>query len=343
MIGLSGGCARVPPGPANLERRQEPGPLASGGARWTSDSCSTSPRFARERHFTRAAAACNVTQPTLSGRIRQLELELEVPIVERGQRYRGLTPEGERVLKWAHVILKSWQSMQEELGHLKDHESGLQGRVVDRRHPLLAADDPAAHQEDPRPFTPASTSRCCRTAPRRSLRGLADFSIDVGITYLDNEPIDGMLASPLYVERYCLFVPETHPLASRASVTWQEASEEPLCLLTPNMQNRRIIDRAFETAKCHPMPRLETNSVINLCSNVRLMGLASIMPQYVLEVLGNVSGIKAIPLDHPKVEHSVGLVVADRDPTVAADRGPARGHDQARAGDVRRPRLRSAA
>jgi DNA-binding transcriptional LysR family regulator len=146
------------------------------------------------------------------------------------------------------------------------------------------------------------------------LRGLADFSIDVGITYLDNEPIDGMLASPLYVERYCLFVPESHSLANRASVTWQEASQEPLCLLTTNMQNRRIIDRAFETAKCHPSPRLETNSVINLCSNVRLMGLASIMPQYVLEVLGNVSGIKAIPLDHPKVEHSVGLVVADRDP-----------------------------
>jgi len=146
------------------------------------------------------------------------------------------------------------------------------------------------------------------------LRGLADFSIDVGITYLDNEPIDGMLASPLYVERYCLFVPETHHLASRASVTWQEASEEPLCLLTANMQNRRIIDRAFETAQVHPIPRLETNSVINLCSNVRLMGLASIMPQYVLEVLGNVSGIKAIPLDQPKLEHSVGLVVADRDP-----------------------------
>ena len=84
----------------------------------------------REKHFTRAAAACNVTQPTLSGRIRQLELELEVPIVERGQRYRGLTSEGERVLKWAHVILKSWQSMQEELGHLKDHDSGLTGRLV---------------------------------------------------------------------------------------------------------------------------------------------------------------------------------------------------------------------
>ena len=146
------------------------------------------------------------------------------------------------------------------------------------------------------------------------LRGIADFSVDVGITYLDNEPIEGLLATPLYVERYCLFVPETHPLANRASVTWREAAEEPLCLLTPNMQNRRIIDRAFETAKCHPSPRLETNSVINLCSNVRLMGLASIMPQYILDVLGNMSGVKAIPLDAPTVEHSVGLVVAARDP-----------------------------
>jgi DNA-binding transcriptional LysR family regulator len=269
--------------------------------------------LARERHFTRAAASCNVTQPTLSGRIRQLELELEVPIVERGQRYRGLTREGERVLKWAHVILKNWQAMQEELGHLKDHDSDLKGRIVLGGIPSSL------------PMIPLLTSKIHSTHPgidftvlshssEEILRGLADFSIDVGITYLDNEPIDGMLASPLYAERYCLFVPETHPLANRASVTWREASEEPLCLLTTNMQNRRIIDHAFEMAQCHPIPRLETNSVINLCSNVRLMGLASIMPQYVFEVLGNVSGIRAIPLDHPKVEHSVGLVVADRDP-----------------------------
>jgi DNA-binding transcriptional LysR family regulator len=60
------------------------------------------------------AQACNVTQPTLSGRIRQLEQELGVPIVERGQRYVGLTPEGERVLKWAHPILDGWQSLNQE-------------------------------------------------------------------------------------------------------------------------------------------------------------------------------------------------------------------------------------
>ena len=269
--------------------------------------------LARERHFTRAAAACNVTQPTLSGRIRQLELELEVPIVERGQRYRGLTPEGERVLKWAHVILKDWQSMQEELGHLKDHDSGLTGRLVLGGIPSALPMIPLLTQKI-RTTHPGIDFTVLSHSSEEILRGLADFSIDVGITYLDNEPIDGLLATPLYIERYCLFVPETHPLANRASVTWLEASQEPLCLLTPNMQNRRIIDRAFESAHCHPVTRLETNSVINLCSNVRQMGLASIMPQYILEVLGSMSGVKAIPLNAPKVEHSVGLVVAERDP-----------------------------
>jgi len=268
--------------------------------------------LAREKHFTRAAAACNVTQPTLSGRIRQLELELEVPIVERGQRYRGLTPEGERVLKWAQVILKNWQGMQEELGHLKDHDD-LMGRLVLGGIPSALPMIPLLTKKI-RAVHPGIDFTVLSHSSEEILRGLEDFSLDVGITYLDNEPIDGMLATPLYVERYCLFVPESHPLAKRNSVTWQEAANEPMCLLTPNMQNRRIIDRAFETAKCNPSPQLETNSVINLCSNVRLMGLASIMPQYILNVLGTMSGVKAIPLDAPTVQHSVGLVVAARDP-----------------------------
>jgi DNA-binding transcriptional LysR family regulator len=269
--------------------------------------------LAREKHFTRAAAACNVTQPTLSGRIRQLELELQVPIVERGQRYQGLTGDGERILKWAHVILKNWQSMQEELGHLKDHDAGLSGRLILGGVPSSLPMIPLLTKQI-RSVHPGIEFTVLSHSSEEIVRALADFSIDAGITYLDNEPINGLLTCPLYIERYCLFVSETHPLATRETVTWREASKEPLCLLTPNMQNRRIIDRAFESANCHPMPRLETNSLINLCSNVRLMGLASIMPQYILEVLGSMSGFRAVPLAEPKVEHSIGLVVADRDP-----------------------------
>jgi DNA-binding transcriptional LysR family regulator len=146
------------------------------------------------------------------------------------------------------------------------------------------------------------------------LRNLEDFAIDIGLTYLDNEPIEGMRSEAVYMERYCLLVRTDHPLADEASVTWAEAANQPLCLLTPDMQNRRIIDRAFRAANAAPVPRLETNSVINLCANVRLMGLTSIIPEYFLEVLGPISDVRAVPLTDPLIEHSVGLVAVDRDP-----------------------------
>lgn len=44
------------------------------------------------------------------------------------------------------------------------------------------------------------------------------------------------------------------------------------------------------------------------------MGLASIIPEYFLGVVGPVSDLRAVPLIEPVVEHSVGLVAVDRDP-----------------------------
>ncbi|MGQ0456211.1 MAG: LysR family transcriptional regulator [Hyphomicrobium sp.] len=269
--------------------------------------------LAREKHFTRAATACNVTQPTLSGRIRELELELGVPIVKRGQRYQGLTPEGDRVLKWAQLILNTWGSMRQELAQLATSDFGLTGRIVlggiPSALPMIPYLTKAVRALHPRiDFTVMSLSS------EEILRGLEDYSVDVGITYLDNEPVTGLLTTPLYAERYCLFLPSAHRLATRKFVTWKEASEMPLGLLTSNMQNRRIIDRAFRSADCRPDPALETNSVINLCANVRLMGLASIMPDYILAILGSNPGIVAVPLKDPEVSHNVGLVAQDRDP-----------------------------
>ncbi|MFO1123599.1 MAG: LysR family transcriptional regulator [Hyphomicrobiales bacterium] len=269
--------------------------------------------LAREKHFTRAAQACHVTQPTLSSRIRQLEQELGVPIVARGQRFIGLTPEGERVMKWAHLILDNWQSLTQELNQIRNLKGELTGRlvlgVIPSALPKVSPLTNALQQDHPAvDFTVLSQSS------EEIIRHLHDFSIEAGITYLDNEPVEGLLQVPLYRERYCLFVGSGHPLASRPSVTWAEASHEPLCLLTPNMQNRRIIDRAFADAHAHPSPRLETNSIMNLLSSVRSMGLSSIMPEYFIDALGQLESVRAVPLANPQVEHAVGLVAINREP-----------------------------
>lgn len=184
--------------------------------------------LAREKHFTRAAQACHVTQPTLSGRIRQLEQELGVPIVERGHRFHGLTPDGERVVKWAHAILDNWASLQQEIATLRNSTGRLTGRlsvgVVPSALPMMAVMTKAIQARHPGiELTVLSQSSI------EILRNLEDFAIDVGLTYLDNEPIEGMRAEGIYLERYCLLVRTDHELAGEPSITWAAAAKQPLC------------------------------------------------------------------------------------------------------------------
>src|SRR5215813_379362 len=80
--------------------------------------------LARERHFGRAAEAAGVTQPTLSSAIKSLEESLGTALVERGSRFRGFTPEGERVLEWARRLVGDARTMRQELQSLKNDLSG---------------------------------------------------------------------------------------------------------------------------------------------------------------------------------------------------------------------------
>ena len=80
--------------------------------------------LAKERHFGRAAEACGVTQPTMSTSLKQLEEILGVMLVQRGSRFQGFTPEGERTLDWARRIVGDTRAMKQEINSLKDKLSG---------------------------------------------------------------------------------------------------------------------------------------------------------------------------------------------------------------------------
>ncbi len=266
--------------------------------------------LAREKHFTRAADACGVTQPTLSGRIQQLEQELGVPIVIRGNRYLGLTAEGTRILKWAQTILEDVDGLRADIAEAAGAPLGrLTFGAIPSALPTLAPLTNAMRLKFPKlSFTVLSMSS------EEIRRSLEDFTIDVGVTYLDNEPIDLAVSKPLYMERYRLFVRDDHPLADRAEIEWAEAARHPVSLLTPNMQNRRIIDAAFRKAGAQVEPELESNSIVNLYTHVEMAGLASVLPEIFIGLMGDTGRIRAIPLVLPMVEHSVGLVAHDRDP-----------------------------
>lgn len=266
--------------------------------------------LAREKHFTRAAAVCGVSQPTLSGRIRQLEEEFGIPIVKRGHRFHGLTPEGEQIVKRATAILDDWEAMQQDLGRMKGHLSGqVTIGVIPSALPRVSLLTRQIGDEFPGiVFTILSMSS------QEIRQGLENFQLDAGITYLDNEPLAQVRMATLYRERFRLITPLDHPLAGRKVVTWAEAASYPLALLTPDMQNRRIVNAAFVEARVTPVAKIETNSIIALVTHVRDGQLAAVLPELSLEAFGRLDGITAIALEEPDVDHAVGLVVPDRDP-----------------------------
>ncbi|HWZ58375.1 MAG TPA: LysR family transcriptional regulator [Gemmatimonadaceae bacterium] len=266
--------------------------------------------LSREKHFARAAAACQVTQPTLSAGIKHLEETLGVLIVERGQRFRGLTPEGERVLAWAQRILADVQSLKQDVS---ESRGGLTGRlklgVVPAALPMVAlVTTPFADRY------PETTTTVLSLSSKEIQRGLDDFDLDVGLTYLDNEPLVRVRTVPLYRERYLLVTPNDGPFTGRKTVTWREASTLRLALLTPDMQNRRIIDTHFTEAGVTARPQIETNAIVTLESQLRLGSFSSVLPATAMTLLGNIPGMCSLPLVEPEPTHAVGLIVPDRDP-----------------------------
>jgi DNA-binding transcriptional LysR family regulator len=266
--------------------------------------------LAREKHFGHAAEACGVTQPTLSAGVKQLEEQMGVLLVNRGSRFQGFTPEGQRVLEWARRIVGDSRTMREEINSLK---LGLSGRLrlaaIPTALAMVAALTTPYREKHPNvQFTIYSRTSI------EVLDVLGNLEIDAGITYLENEPIGRVSNVPLYREHYCLLTSADAPLGNRDSVTWAEVAQVPLCLLTPDMQNRRIIDRLLKGAGGESRPTLESDSMILLYSHVRTGRWASVMPAKIADTLGLTDTIRAIPISQPKAVQTIGLVVPQREP-----------------------------
>jgi DNA-binding transcriptional LysR family regulator len=267
--------------------------------------------LARERHFARAAAACNVTQSTLSAGIKQLEESLGVLIVERGQRFLGLTEEGERVLAWAQRVLADYGGLHQELSQMRE---GMVGRVKIGAIPVTL------------PIVSLLTAPFAKRHPRRAdiivtsqtsikiQRQLDQFNLDIGITYLDNEPLARVRSVPLYRERHLLLTRLEGVSRDLNGITWSEAASLPLCLLTPDMQNRRILDMHFRESGAEIHASVETNSLVALWSHLRFAHWSTVVPHTFLLLIGEISGLTAIPLTEPNASHMIGLVASDRDP-----------------------------
>lgn len=265
---------------------------------------------AREEHFGRAATSLGITQPSLSSGIKQLEDQLGVQLIFRGSRFGGLTPEGKTALDWARRIVGDARQFKEEMRQTRHGLSG-QLRMAVIPTALTWASRLATRFSEKHPKV---RFKIVSRSSAEILQMLENLDIDVGLSYLDNEPLGRVSTAPMYQESYMLVCRKGSPFANLDQVAWTDLADQKLCLLTQDMQNRRIIDRNFAEHGVEISPTIEANSTVVLVSNVIEGDWFTILPQDLANFLVAGKPLATIPITGGRAGHRVGLVAPYSEP-----------------------------
>ena len=266
------------------------------------------------RHFGRAALACHVTQPALSNAIRALEASFGVAVVKRGRSFAGFTPEGERILASARRILHEQELLQQDLlSHIENPSGNLLLGAVPTAMPAAACFASMLRERHPgiRPTLRSMSSVEIET-------GLESLALDLALGYTErlNDSTATLQMLPQYTEHYFLLSRREGAPASRLQfgreIGWGEAALRPLCLLSPEMHNRTVVDRAFVSA-CgqSPAPVIETNAILTLAMAVVAGSVCSILPGSLLDAIKGYGELEAHPLVEPRIEVPIAFMAYD--------------------------------
>ena len=266
--------------------------------------------LSEHRHFGRAAQACHITQPALSNALRALEEEFEAVIVRRERNYVGFTPEGEIILAAAQRMLHEHALLLESLkGDALAPHGPLRIGAVPTAVPVAArfAAMLQARQSGIRPIVLSLSSAELE-------KGLETLSLDLAMGYLDRMDSKGARLSAIaqYTEHYFLLrradSPQADGLRIGYPLTWQQAGRFPLCLLTPEMHNRTIVDAALLQAGVQVAPAMETNSILAMALSVVQGQMCGILPGALVGAVRSDRQLEALPLVEPEVRTPIGFM-----------------------------------
>ena len=281
------------------------------------------------RHFARAAQACHITQPALSNAIKALEDEFGAVIVRRGRVFGGLTPEGEQVLATALSMLKAEEALRQDLSVGAGKLTGkLRMAAVPTAMPMLTRFAALL-----RAWHPGITPMVLSMSSLEIESGLEDLSLDLALGYGDRMALSAragrtertehmaratrVMVWPQYQEHYFLLSP-AGTSASNKPVTWAQAARLPLCLLTPDMHNRQIVDESFAAADCAVTAAMETNSVLSLMQAVSDGGLHSVLPGALVATLSESARLSVRPLRSPQAQTSIAFMAPPQEAATRA-------------------------
>jgi DNA-binding transcriptional LysR family regulator len=248
---------------------------------------------ARMLHFTRAAEALFVAQPSLSQQIGKLEAELGAALFHRQGRRVVLTDAGEVLLPLAERMLEQ----EAEAKHLVQQVAGLErGRLslcalpaLDQHllPPWLAR----FRREHPEIELRVRELRPARAVAQAVLAGQADL----GFVHLPCDT-DGLAVRPLLEDPFALVVPDAHPFAVRDEVSLSEAASEDFVWVHEAQDPEHPLYAACLSAGFRPRIVCESGSAQGILALVAAgLGIA-LLPKLAIQPRG---GVRIVPLEEP--------------------------------------------
>lgn len=254
---------------------------------------------ARELNFTRAAAACNVTQPALTRAIKKLETELGGALFLRRPGRIELTRLARTVLPQLEAIERSMAQVRDEAQSIADQQfKSLRLGVMCTLGPSHIVE----MLSELRSAVPGLEVSVTEAKAGSVVELLITDEIDVGITAWPHVP-ESIAVQPLYDERYAVAMSAQHPLATMPAIPLASLAGQPylerLNCEFDDFFEARIGPWTIETEVCFSSEREDWIQAMIVAG----LGCA-ILPELMLLH----PGVVLRPLVEPEISRQVGVV-----------------------------------
>jgi LysR family transcriptional regulator, hydrogen peroxide-inducible genes activator len=263
--------------------------------------------LADRAHFGRAAADCNVSQPTMSTQIRKLEEYLGCTLIERNAKSIALTPIGQEVAERARQIVAQVDAL---LSTTRTSRGPLVGPLnlgvfptlgpyfLPRFIPLLKARYQQLHLVVHEDLT------------HHLLERLRNHQIDAALLALPVD-CDDLDETPLFDEPFLFACPPNHPLAKQTSVSEADLHDEQMLLLADGhcLRGQALAACGRANAGEDQLDDFRAASLETICHLVAAGFGCTLLPALAAQPPhGPEASFVVLPLKSPKASRRVGLV-----------------------------------
>jgi DNA-binding transcriptional LysR family regulator len=230
--------------------------------------------------FTRAAELLSLSQPALTVRVRQLEDQVGVRLIDRGARVLELTREGRELYPVFQRIIRDFDAAIADVTEFTEAERGV---VRIAALPSFCTGPLASLFVDFKAVNPG-LSFILRDAVGKKIAGMVraeevDFGIGVeGEREADLEYID------LCQDRLMLVMPAGHVLSGRDIVTLADVAVHPFIMMGRETSVRRMVDLAFAASGLPLRPACEATYMATAVSMVRAGLGVTMLPSSAVEI-----------------------------------------------------------